>query len=221
MKIKVNGKMVEVDDSFADLTFEEKQNAVDEIAARMASKEREGGANALYGIGAGALGGPLLGRPIASFTEGFQKPKTPAAPSAPTPTPAAPVAEAPAKAGAVENWARTQHAGDFYGGQDYAGAHQRAMDVKQGLKEAPGYKALQGSGVIAPESAVQELEARRAAQEAIARRNQMTFGEKFAERNPRTADVGSRFKSGASNVLRKGVTPFVGRAAAGSMAGER
>lgn len=212
MKLEINGKVVEVDDSFANLPPEQQQAIVNEIAAQMSPKEKEGTTNALYGIGAGAIAGPVIGRPIAAFTEGMQKPK---APAAPTPAPSAPSAEVPAKGGAVENWARTQHSGEFYGGKDYAGAHQRAMNVKEGLAETPGYKAAQGSGLMAPREAMEDFEARKAAKEALAKRSQMTFGEKFTEKYPGTSRVGA----GAANVLRKGAPPFVGRAGAGAMAG--
>jgi hypothetical protein len=213
MKLEINGKVVEVDDSFANLPPEQQQAIVNEIAAQLAPKEKEGTVNALYGIGAGAIAGPIIGRPIAAFTEGMQKPKTAAA--APAPSAPAPSAEVPAKGGAVENWARTQHAGEFYGGKDYAGAHQRAINVKEGLAETPGYKAAQGSGLMAPREAMEDFEARKAAKEALAKRSQMTFGEKFTEKYPSTSRVGA----GAANVLRKGAPPFVGRAGAGAMAG--
>ena len=212
MKLEINGKVVEVDDSFANLPPEQQQAIVNEISAQLSPKEKEGTTNALYGIGAGAIAGPIIGRPISAFTEGMQKPKTPAAPA---PSPSAPSAEMPAKGGAVENWARTQHSGEFYGGKDYAGAHQRAINVKEGLAETPGYKAAQGSGLMAPREAMEDFEARKAAREALAKRSQMTFGEKFTEKYPGTSRVGA----GAANVLRKGAPPFVGRAGAGAMAG--
>ena len=72
---------------------------------------------------------------------------------------------------------------------------------------------------MAPREAIDDLEARRLAQEELERRSKMTFGERFAERNPRTAGAASGVGRGTANLLRGGTTPFVGRTLAGGVAG--
>lgn len=223
MKLEINGRVIEVDDSFADLPLEQKQAAIDEIADRLSSQgkqkptAKEKMVDPITSAVAGTALSFLAAKPIATFTEGFQNPKPPA----PQPGPETPRAEAApaAKEAAVPKWTKTQLDGDYYGGRDYASAYQRGQDVRKTLAETPGYGAAQGSGLMAPRGALEEFEARKAAKEALEKRNQMSFGEKFAERYPRTSSAGSRLGAGASNVIMKGVRPTVGKAAVGTIGG--
>lgn len=216
MKLEINGQVVEVDDSFEKLSDSEKEAAVNEIAASLRpapkAKAASDTVNPLYGIGGGAIAANVLGRPINKYFEGIDKVAPPDGGQGLRVTPQNVPPEITTKGpDAVENWTRTQHAGKFYGGQDYTGAHNRAMDVKATLAETPGYSAIEGSGVLAPREAVQGHQARKAAEA----RRAMPLTERLMESSPAVG----RTAAGASNVLRAGVPPFVGRTTAGGVAG--
>lgn len=155
--------------------------------------------NPMYGIGGGALTGPLAGRIANAFTEGA---KTSPAQNVGGVDPRAPGQKYIAKTG--------------YG----AGTGETVREVVEELKER---QAPIGSGKISQDitkdkplsiEAYKALKEKEAAEEAL-RQQQKPFAQKFMERNPRTGAVAS----GAANVLQKGVPPFIGRAGAGGMAG--
>ena len=164
--------------------------------------------NPLYGVGAGLAVAYPGGRLAKAYVEGKQKPALGSGIRASMPPPPEVVAKGP---DAVENWAKTQHQGQYYGGDDYSSAHKKAMTVKEAVAETPGYKAMSGTGLIAPREAVEDLEAKRIAEE----RRKLPISQRIAEKSPRAAKTAS----GAANILRKGVPPFMGRTAAGGVGG--
>lgn len=131
----------------------------------------------IAGLG-GATAGAFAPRAIEAFSKSV-KPTAPSAPPqvssvAPQAAQAVPSAQPAAspKGQAVENWANTQHQVGHMGGNDYADAHQRALNVAQSEKLHPGMKGLPGSGILAPEKDVAEIAQQRAAEQAVLERQQ-------------------------------------------------
>jgi len=112
--------------------------------------------------------------------------------------------------GAVENWTRQMHSGEFFGGRDMPEANRMAMQTKypQGIPQTfpeaapPGMKAAPSSGLILPENLVKSQET--AATKPAAKPSRMPGSSAFQSG-----------KSALSAGLSGGIPAILGRGIAG------
>lgn len=208
MIIEVNGQQVEVDDSFATLSPEKQQEALQDITNAMSpqsSVEVRGATeadlvNPLYGTAGGAFAGQVLGPAINKGVEAVRG-GAPGAPSAPgAANSAAPGQKFAAKTG--------YGSGTGYTVQEVV-EHQKAQSKPIGKgkisSKIPSNSPMNVDRML-------QLEA---AQKAEAARRAAALGQ-GASSLPAPVQAAGRFLGGAAQ---SGVTPYVGRGLAGAGAG--
>jgi hypothetical protein len=214
MKLEINGRIVEVDDSFADLSDAEKQATVDEIAKSFQTNATpQSTEDKLINPAGATLAGSgtalALGRLINAFESGADVDVARLAKEFNIPPDV--VAKGP---DAVKNYIRAMHTGDisYVGGESYKEAHALTEKAKEMARNAPsGYKYDPDAQQYIPESEYEQ----RAAARAKAQQKSKPIGTRVVEKYP----IVGRGSLGAQNVLRHGVPPFIGRTAVGGFGG--
>lgn len=221
MKLEINGRMVEVDDSFADLSDAEKQAAVEEIAKSFqANAPSESTEDKLINPAGATLAGSgtalALGRLINAYESGADIDIPRLAKQFNIPPDVVSKGD-----NAVINYIKSMHTGDisYVGGESYKEAHALTEEAKERAKNAPPkYKWDPEANQYIPEDVYQERATKRAEQERLrqaAERKKLPLTTKIAERSP----TAGRAILGTQNVLRGGVPPFAGRTIAGGFGG--
>jgi hypothetical protein len=132
MILEIEGKRIEVDDSFGKLNPEQQTAQVNEIAKSFAPAAKTEDAsnkqiNPLLPTIGGALVAEALGPSINKSSQAFMETQK-LIKSGWDPKVASEFVRG--KFGAVENWARQMHAGEFFGGRDMPEAYRQGMQAK-------------------------------------------------------------------------------------------
>jgi hypothetical protein len=132
MILEIEGKRVQVDDSFSKLDPQQQEAQVAEIAKSLAPAQKEqpsGGEqiNPLLPMLGGAAAAEFLGPSINKSSEAFMETKK-LIKSGWDPKVASDFVRG--KFGAVENWGRQMHGGEFFGGRDMPEAYRQGMQAK-------------------------------------------------------------------------------------------
>jgi hypothetical protein len=151
MILEIEGKRVEVDDSFGKLSPEQQTAQVNEIAksfapAQKAAATEANQVNPLLPTIGGALAAEALGPSINKSSQAFMETQK-LIKSGWNPKDAADFVRG--KFGAVENWTRQMHGGEFFGGRDMPQANRMAMQTKYPLGIPPN--STVGVPLTAPE----------------------------------------------------------------------